>query len=426
MELRLPYGRTSLAIDLPKERVLAVVEVPEGSPAPEEAVIHAALNAPVGAPPLGRLVRRGERTTIVIPDASRRCGAHVFLPLLLETLNRRGIQDQDITVLFATGSHGPQSEAARREVLGPEVYGRVRAVDHDCWATSELVHLGQTVNGTQVWLHKYVVKAERLLIAGGGGYHPLTGYAGGPKLLNPGCASLETVFGSHSLGVDAEQGGLAATCAPGIAERNPIYQDIIDSMKFVQVDFALHVLMDAQGRVRQACAGGLLPSWAKARQLVDSLYRVPVAARAPLAIASCGGSPFDEDLVKSFRAIRNAASVVTDGGHLLLIAQCKGGIGDEHFLDFFAGQSTKELARQLRRDYRSFGTTALGVRQLLTRIRVTMVGELDPEAAARIGLRVEPSLAAAVEQAMAQLRPGARIAVLPHAHLTLPIVEANP
>ncbi|MBC7186593.1 MAG: nickel-dependent lactate racemase [Calditrichaeota bacterium] len=424
MQLRLAYGRSFLTIDLPDERVLAVVDIGDDLPVAEEEIINAALSKPLGAPPLERLVRRGERTTIVIPDASRRCGARVFLPLLIDLLNRKGIHDRDITILFATGSHGTQTDAERQEVVGPEIYRRVRTIDHDCRQASELVHLGETVNGTPVWLHKYVVKAERLLLAGGTSHHPLTGYAGGPKLLNPGCAGLETVLRCHALGIDVTRGGLADTCAPGVAAGNPIYQDILDSMKFVQVDFALHLIVDAQGRVRQACAGALAPSWEKARQLADSFYKVRVAERVPLVIASCGGSPFDDDFVKTFRAMRNASLLVSDGGHLLLIAECRAGLGCEYFLDFFA-VTPHELASKLRKEYRSFGTTALGLRELLRRIRVTVVGMLEPDAGSAMGVRVQPAVQVAVEQALSELPSGAKMAVLPHAHFTLPVVEGG-
>lgn len=425
MQLRLAYGRSFLTIDLPDERVLAVVDIGDDLPVAEEEIINAALGKPLGAPHLERLVRRGERTTIVIPDASRRCGARVFLPLLIDLLNRKGINDRDITILFATGSHGVQSEAERQEVVGPEIYRRVCTVDHDCRQASELVHLGETVNGTPVWLHKHVVKAERLLLAGGTSHHPLTGYAGGPKLLNPGCAALETVLRCHALGIDLARGGLVDTCAPGVAVDNPIYQDIVDSTKFVQVDFALHLIVDARGRVRKACAGALAPSWEKARQLADSFYKVRVAQRVPLVIASCGGAPFDDDFVKTFRAMRNASLLVSDGGHLLLIAECRAGLGGEHFLDFFAAATPHELAKKLKLEYRSFGTTALGLRQLLRRIRVTLVGMLQPDVASAMGIRAEPSVQVAVEQALSELPSGAKMAVLPHAHFTLPVVEGG-
>ncbi len=425
MELQLAYGQSALTIELPQHRVLAVVDISGESPASEEAVLRQALSAPIGSRPLARLLRRGERTTIVIPDASRRCAARVFLPCLLEILNERGIRDEDITVLFATGSHGQQTEEEHLEVVGPEVYRRVRLVDHDCQDYGQLVYVGETVSGTPVWFHKYVVKAERLLIAGGTSHHPLTGYAGGPKLLNPGCVALETVYHCHALGVDDQSGGLAAACAAGVAEGNPIYEDIIDSMKFVQVDFALHVLVDAQGRVRQACAGSLAASWARGRQMADSLYRVRVERRVPLVIASCGGSPFDDDFVKAFRAIRNASTLVRDGGHLLLFAACPRGVGARHFLEFFAVGSDQELARQLRGSYRSFGTTALGLRHLLRRLRITMVGALAPAAAAAMGVEVEPSPEQAVARALAELPQGRQIAVVPHAHFTLPAVEGR-
>jgi hypothetical protein len=94
-------------------------------------------------------------------------------------------------------------------------------------------------------------------------------------------------------------------------------------------------------------------------------------------------------------------------------------------LEFFAVQSVEDLARQLRREYRSFGTTALGLRQLLKRIRLTVVGELDPAVAVKMGVEVEPSLSQAVEKALAALPLEAQVAVLPHAQFTLPVVEES-
>ncbi|MDZ7270756.1 MAG: nickel-dependent lactate racemase [candidate division KSB1 bacterium] len=425
MELHLPYGRSVFTVELPGERVLSVVGIGGEPLFSEEQILRQALARPIGSPPLSRLVRRGERTTIVVPDASRRCAAQIFLPHLLEILNGKGIQDADITVLFATGSHGRQREEDRLEVVGPEVSRRVRLVDHDCREQADLVHVGETIKGTPVWFHKLVVKAERLIVAGGTSHHPITGYAGGPKLLNPGCVALETVHRCHALGIDQEAGGLVSECAPGVAEGNPVYDDIMDSMKFVQVDFALHVIVDARGRVREACAGALAASWTKARQLADAFYRVPVEQRLPLVVASCGGSPFDDTFVQAYRAIRNASSLVSDGGHLVLFAACPRGVGAEHFLEFFAAPSQRELARQLGATYRSFGVTALGLRGVLQRIRLTVVGGLSVSAGAAMGVDVEPSPERALEQALSQLPPGGQLAVVPNAHLTVPVVEGR-
>jgi nickel-dependent lactate racemase len=423
MKIEMPYGNGCVEIEVPDERVLSVLEPPVKALQPAADVIDAALENPLGSSPLKEIVRKGERTTIVVPDVTRRCDAQTFLPLLLKTLSDSGIDDSDVMILFANGSHGPLTIAQQREVVGAEVYSRVETVDHDYSKTEDLVFLGDTEAGIPVALNKLVVKAERLIVAGGTSHHPFTGYAGGPKLINPGCAGIDTILKSHALGIDRAGRGSDKLCDSAIAGENPIFRDIVDSVKFVRIDFCLHLVVDTQGYVAYACAGSMQHSFATARQLADTAYKVMVPEKTELVIASCGGAPFDDDFVKTFRAIHNASRMLKDDGHLVLIAKCGQGVGHDGFLRFFEPNSPQDLADLLMNEYTPYGNTALGLRELLGRVRITVAGNLHQKDAEEMGLEAHHDLQNAIDRAVSELRQGSKLIFIPSAHFVLPICQ---
>ena len=425
MNLNLRFGRDFLNLDIPRNRLLGVFS-PEHKPVrSEEEIVSVALEEPIQSPPLAKILRKGERTTIVIPDSTRRCGTKVFLTVLINTLNASGIKDSDIFILFANGSHDPQTVEQRREVVGEELLSRIVTLDHDCYNMKEMLYLGNTITGTPVFLNKNVVKAERLIVCGGVSYHHLTGYSGGPKLLNPGCAAYTTILRCHGLGVRRDTHGLNKNCNSGITRDNPIYQDIVDSTKFVQTDFNLHLLIDMNGRIIDACAGAPRESFARARKMVNEKYKVIVQKKVGLVIASCGGAPFDDDLIKSFRSLRNASKILKDNGHLILVGECVQGVGSSKFLDYYKSTTLEELTEQLLVNYRSYGNTALGLRELLQRVNVTLIGRLSSSDAQKIGIACSMNAQQVVDKAFAELSPGEQAAVIPNAHFTMTSLREN-
>ena len=132
MKINLHFGRGFINLDIPQDRLLGVYSPDVGTTNSEEEIISAALTEPIESPPLLKILRKGERTTIVIPDATRRCGTKIFLNVLIETLNSAGIRDSDILILFANGSHDSQTVKQRQEIVGSELLSRIKTLDHDC------------------------------------------------------------------------------------------------------------------------------------------------------------------------------------------------------------------------------------------------------------------------------------------------------
>jgi nickel-dependent lactate racemase len=152
---------------------------------------------------------------------------------------------------------------------------------------------------------------------------------------------------------------------------------------------------------------------------------VNVPEKVDLVLASCGGAPFDDDLLKAFRSIRNAARILKENGTLILVAECGHGAGSSKFLNYFESKSDDGLAEQLLHEYRSYGNTALAFRELVQRFEVTIVGKLSDQEAHHVGVSCTRTLEDAVENALSSLAPRGKLAILPFAHFTVANVREN-
>lgn len=132
MELEFGYGNGVQTVRLPKENLLGVLTAnPIAHEHTGEAAVRCALAHPIGAPLLRTLPRPGQKIAIVASDISRPVPTWEILPALLEELSAAGCRPEDITVVFALGSHRHHTEAEKRHLAGDAVFERVRCVDSD-------------------------------------------------------------------------------------------------------------------------------------------------------------------------------------------------------------------------------------------------------------------------------------------------------
>ena len=87
--------------------------------------------------------------------------------------------------------------AKAKELLGEDLFKRLKIVDHQCEDKENLVYMGETSRKTPVWLNRYAIEADKIILTGGVVYHFLAGYGGGRKSLVPGIAGKETINTNH-------------------------------------------------------------------------------------------------------------------------------------------------------------------------------------------------------------------------------------
>lgn len=169
MKLEIGFGNRPQPLELPDANVLGVLypnEVPVG--AKGRLVVEEALRKPLGTPKLSEIVQPGEKIVVITSDVTRPVPSYKILPAVLAELWAAGAKAEDITVVFALGSHRRQTLEEMKKLVGEEVYNKVRCIDGD---PTDFVHMGETKLGTPVDITRIVAEADRRVGIGNIDYH---------------------------------------------------------------------------------------------------------------------------------------------------------------------------------------------------------------------------------------------------------------
>jgi len=300
MRVRLDYGEEGLEVDLPEERT-AVIE-PSYPPGVAEPMgtLRRALASPFDSEALSKLIEAGQRVAISVCDGTRPQPRELMLQALFEAMP--GVRAEDIVILVATGTHRANTEAELRTMLGDAVVDGYRIVNHDARDESTLGFVGKSRGGVPVWLNREWLDADVRITTGFVEPHFFAGFSGGPKMVAPGLAGLETTMVLH----DARHvGDPRATW--GITEGNPIHDDVRDIARMTGVDFAFDVTLNGEKEITAAFAGELFAEHraACARSKREAMREV--AGPFDVVVTTNSGFPLDQNLYQTIKGLSAAA-----------------------------------------------------------------------------------------------------------------------
>jgi len=415
MEFKLGFGKQQVKLNIDAENIIGVLEpnkVETGLTG--EAEVRRALSEPIASPLLHRIVKKGEKVAIVTSDITRPMPSKVVLPPLLEELYAAGVSNEDITIVFALGSHRKHTEEEMKYLVGEEIYGKIKCIDLD---TRDCVPLGATSAGTPVNIFRPVVEADRRICLGNIEYHYFAGYSGGAKAIMPGVATREAIQCNHSMMVLDE-------AKAGAIETNPVRCDIDEVAKLVPIDFILNVVLNEKKEIIKAVAGHYIEAHREGCRFLDSLYKVEIKERADIVIVSAGGYPKDINLYQAQKALDNAKHAVKEGGVVILLASCKEGLGENVFQQWMTTAShPDELIERIKKKFELGGHKAAAIGMVLKKARVFLVSDLDDDFVRSIFLEPYKDLDSAIKEAMRQVGKEAKVIVMPYGGSTLPSVR---
>lgn len=319
MKLLLDYGTDGLEAVLPDDRV-TVIEPAFRPAAPDpRATLLQALRSPIDSPPLSQVARPGQRVAISVCDITRAQPRRDMLHALFEAMPH--VRPADVTILIATGTHRTNTPTELEAMLGREILGRYRVINHDARDPPTLDAVGTTSSGVDVRLNREFLQADVRITTGFVEPHFFAGFSGGPKMVAPGLAGLTTVMTLH----DARRiGHPHATW--GITEGNPIHDDVREIARMVGVHFALDVTLNREQKITAAFAGDLFAEHAAACAHVKdtAMRRVPLPFDVVLTTNS--GYPLDQNLYQAVKGMSAAAKIVKPGGIIICAAECRDGL----------------------------------------------------------------------------------------------------
>ncbi|MFH0911751.1 MAG: nickel-dependent lactate racemase [Planctomycetota bacterium] len=334
----LRYGRDGMRLEVPSG---AVVLQGRGAPAladPTEAV-RSALARPVGAPPLAELLaaRRPKSVAITISDITRPVPNHIFLPLLLEDLNRAGVPQANTVVIIGTGMHRPSTEKERELLVGRDILSRVEVIDHAPRDPSALVEVQRD---PPVRANRRFVEAEFRIVTGYIEPHFVAGFSGGRKGVCPALVDLETVQRFHGYEILAHP--LAEN---GVLEGNPCHAIALEIARAVGVDFLLNVAITMDRKVAAVYAGDLEEAHEKGCAEVKEWVSALVEEPFDLVITSGGGFPLDQTFYQTVKSMCAALPALSGRSTLLVASHCGEGVGSPAY---------RELLFRYQNDWRRF------------------------------------------------------------------------
>lgn len=406
--IELRYGDSFLPFEYDDARFDVIEAISSARPL-TDAEIGARLDSPIGSPPIEEVISPGETVLFVVPDATRQTSAGQVINLLVRRLIANGTMPHEMAVIFATGIHRPVTEEEKREIVTPFIAQRLKLVDHDARNPIKIFDLGETSTGIPVELNWMLTEYDHVVTIGGVTFHYFAGFTGGRKLVCPGLASAKTISETHKLAFDCSVHDRREGVGPGRLDGNAVNEAFIEAAAKVRISFAVNAIVNESGAAEEIFCGDWQQSHRAACEHYAATHTVDVEERREIVIASCGGAPYDINLIQAHKALEAASEVCADGGTIILMAQCRDGLGRTDFLDWFTAANSGDLARRLCADYQVNGQTAWSLLRKAERFNIHIVSSIDDAAVAI--MRLNP----AVADAWDRILPAGKGYILPHA-----------
>jgi nickel-dependent lactate racemase len=412
MKLEFGFGKGIQTVELPEDNLMGVLtaNTVEYDLTGEDEV-ERALAEPIGAPKLEEVVKPGEKIAIVTSDITRPCPTWQIMPALLRHLYAAGVKREDITLVFALGSHRHHTPEEMQHLAGDLAYNEITCVDSN---PDDCINLGLTKSGTPVDITRVVAEADRRICLANIEYHYFAGYSGGAKSIMPGVSNRAAIQSNHSMMVrpEAHAGRLAG---------NPIREDIEEAAAICGIDYIVNVVLDEHKQIIKAVAGDVTAAHRAGCAFLDTLYRKEIAKKADIVLVSQGGAPKDLNLYQTQKALDNAKHAVRDGGVIVLIGSCKEGLGEKTFQQWIEEATCpKDLIDRVQADFKLGGHKAAAIAMVLENADVYLVSEMPEELAKKCFLTPFASAQQALDAAFAKLGPEATVLAMPYGGSTLP------
>ena len=416
MQIPIHYGKEDIIeLNVPQKNLLGVFNPNPVAKFDETALIAKALANPINQKSFDEFIAGDEKIVIIVNDGTRPTPTAKVLKQIYPK-----IRDKNKTFIIATGCHREGTLDEYEMIFGKEIYAEIKAkgevCDHDS-KKDEMSYLGESKNGTQMYLNKIVAEAKKVIVIGSVEPHYFAGYTGGRKAFLPGVAKYETIEQNHKLALSADAQALRL-------EGNPVHEDMIDAMKVLaHIDvFSIQTVLDSEHGVYYASAGDLNDSFYDCVKKADEVFCVNLPRKADIVI-SVAPYPMDVDLYQAQKALDNGKLALAQDGILIMVAKCRTGIGPKPFFNLMASAPTpQEVLEKISNEFHLGYHKAAKMAEISLWAQTWAVSELSDDEMRAVHLKPYHDLQKALDDALAQKGADAGIIILPFGSMTVPKV----
>ena len=417
----LEKGEGHIELTLNEDQLLGMVTGQETPPLNREE-IQAVITQ--GIPAHGPADLAQKKIAVIIPDDTRLWArGDLYVPCIIQALEKAGVSPEQIKVMVALGTHAPMAADRFPALAGQYTCDRVEILNSANTDFTRLADLGTTTRGTRLAVTKEAWEADHIIIYGGVLHHLIAGFGGGRKYILPGIAGYDTIQQNHALAFTGE-GQAHPRVRQAVTEGNPVHEDMVEAARiFLKNKTCTQVALAAngEGQIFHCEVGDLDATFHRGCEALNRACCVSLEEKGDFALISAGGHRTDGQLYQSTKALFNAVNAVKEGGEILFVAACAEGIGNPDFgtaLEKYR-QDPAPLGKALAKAFKMPDYVAFRLMDLLNRFKITLVSDLEDEMVHRLGFNTTAN-----PQAFIRSLPGKGY-VLPFAENILPLIGSD-
>lgn len=416
------YGRGRKTFTVEEDRVLKVVRTEEFPPMEDiRGGVLEAIRHPIGCPSIEEIIKPGDTVAFICNDPTRVANSFDFMPVLVDEMNRLGVKDEDMKIVFALGTHRAMTHEEMVEGVGENVASRLKMYNSICTNDDDFEYFGTTSRGTPVHIHKELCNVDHVILTGTIVHHYFSGYGGGRKAILPGCAAMETVRVNHSFMLD-ENAALGRTTG------NPCYEDQMEGVALFAKGrslFLFNAILNAKHQFLRMFAGDYIAAHKEACKFVDEVYGCVIPKLADMVIVSCGGYPKDINVYQMQKTMENASCAVRKDGVVILLADCEEGSGSKVLEETFRRLKTPAAIKaELEANFKIGANKAYAITRPIEKARYILLTSLDRQLAKdMLFTGAVDTVEEALEIAKQYVGETPDMILMPEGSLTVPRVE---
>ena len=347
-KIELKYGSNIIEFTLPEKNLLKIITPKKINKLfnVKEKLLQT-LRHPINSTPLAETIKKlslkpHEYIVIILEDITRANPDYSqLLNAIVEEILSSGIRKEQIKFVIAAGTHRAQTKEENIKLYGEYLVNNFEIIQHDPDDKKNLTFIGTLSTGNKLYINSTVAKAKFKIGTGNIEPHTFAGYTGGRKCILPGVSARETIARNHSM-VKRENVAL------GELDTNPIHCEMMEAAHLARLDFIINFIRTSDTHeIVDIVSGDIEGAFYEGVKIAKEVSTVFVSQFADVVITSPGGFPRDINFYQSQKALSLAAGVVKPGGGIILVAECREGIGQEVFANcLMAAKDVDEILRK--------------------------------------------------------------------------------
>ena len=408
-------------LEMPDQNLVGIFHAARVADSKSEGdVIKEGFDQPIGTPRICEMARGKEKVLILSDDNSRRTPIHRVIPHVMAELEEAGVGKENVRFLVALATHRDMTRDEMIAKLGHDVVDNHEVLNHHGGKQDEMIRLGKSPVGTDVWVNKELANADLIIGLGGIVPHPAAGFSGGGKIVAPGVCNPATTGLFHWQSVSYPQSDI-------LGQRdNPIRQMIDDIARTAGLDLIVNIVQDGTGRIVRVVVGDFVEAHRTGCTYARDLFSVRVPSNVDIIIAD--SHPADIEMWQAVKGLCALEVMAPDDAVLIYVSPCPEGMSVMHPEMSRYGFQTYEKAKALLDGGKVDMVVAhqmVQVGRLLKRTKCFLIslGITEREEIERVGFAYARTVEEALDRAFEIKGRSAKVAVLRHGGEVIPLVD---